>query len=162
MQKGLLIGIVIVVALGAIGVFWMFQSRPAGEALPLVPQTVSPLGTTGGLSPMPTVSPATGIGGSPQVSPTASTTAMTLSITSSGFSPAEVTVPVNGTVTFVNNDTQQHQPSSAPHPSHTEYPGLNSPVLAPGQSFTATLTRAGTFKVHDHLNPGLRATIIVR
>ncbi len=160
MQKGLLIGIVIVVAILAIGAFWMFQSRPAGESLSL--PTVSPLDTTGGLSsPLPTRAPTTPTG-SPQASPAASATAITVSSTATGFSPEEVTVPVNGTVTFVNNDTRQHQPSSAPHPLHTEYPGLNSPVLAAGESFTATLTRAGTFTVHDHLNPGLRATITVR
>lgn len=163
MQKSLLIGVVIVGTILAVGAFWMFQSRPVGEAVPLVSATASPLGTTGELSsPMPTLSPATGAGASPQASPTTSATAMTVSVTANGFSPAVVTVPVNGTVTFVNNDTQQHQPSSAPHPLHTEYPPLNSSVLTSGQSFTVTFTRAGTFNVHDHLNPGLRATITVR
>lgn len=154
MQKGLGILVAVVVAVIALGAFWMLRGQPAGEIVP----TVSP-------TPTPTASPISGdlpgVVSSP-TSPSIPRSGVTVSVTAVGFNPSRLDVPVNGTVTFVNNDTQSRQPSSEPHPLHTNYPPLNSPVLASGQSFTVTFTRAGTFGFHDHLNPGLRGTVTVR
>ncbi|TSC71708.1 MAG: plastocyanin-like protein [Parcubacteria group bacterium Gr01-1014_38] len=164
MQKGLGIGIAVILVVVLIAVFWMFRGQPAGETLLPVPPTATPLDGTGRF-PSPTASADTG-GlpgvGSPQASPTVPTSGATVSIATTGFSPATVSVPVNGTVTFTNSDTQSHQVSSDPHPIHTNYPPLNGDVLAPGQSRTVTFTQAGTFGYHDHLNPGLRGTVTVR
>jgi len=167
MQKGLGIGIAVILVVVVIAVFWMFRGRPAGETLLPVPPTATPLDGTGRFL-SPTASTDTG-GlpgvGSPQASPTVPTSGATVSIAAAGFSrfsPATVSVPVNGTVTFTNSDKQSHQVSSDHHPIHTNYLPLNGDVLAPGQSRTVTFTQAGTFGYHDHLNPGLRGTVTVR
>ena len=76
----------------------------------------------------------------------------TISITSTGVVPQNVVVSVGGRVTFVNNDTVPHQPSSNPHPVHTDCPNMNQPVLNPGQSGVSTaFTAARVCGFHDHL-----------
>ena len=82
------------------------------------------------------------------------TIAATLTITSTGISPRTVTVPVGSRVTIVNNDTQQHNMNSDPHPEHTNCPALNLGVLTPGQSRTSqNLTSARVCGMHDHDQP---------
>jgi hypothetical protein len=73
----------------------------------------------------------------------------TINITSSGLSPSQaVTVPSAGQVRFVNQDTVNHQVQSA------NCSELNSPSLAPTQSFTATLGQgAKACPFVDALNP---------
>jgi plastocyanin len=84
----------------------------------------------------------------------------TITITPSGVTPANVTVTVGGRVTFVNNDTAPHQPSSDPHPVHTDCPGVNQGVLQPGQSGTTlALTAVRTCGFHDHINDNTNASM---
>jgi plastocyanin len=67
-------------------------------------------------------------------------------------------------------------PASAFHPTHTVYSGTSlsehCPDTAgtafdackgflPGQSWSFKFTKAGTWKYHDHLNPGATGTIVV-
>ena len=85
----------------------------------------------------------------------------TVRISSSGFSPDSVTIKVGGTVTFINDDSADHQVASAPHPVHTDYPKLNVGVLKPGEMGTAEFDEAGTFGYHDHLNPSLTGKVVV-
>jgi len=70
--------------------------------------------------------------------------------------PAQVTIAVGQSVTFVNNDTRAHDMASDPHPSHTECPPLNAAGgLAPGQSKnTNAFPAVRTCGFHDHSNPG--------
>lgn len=116
-------------------------SLPALDVVPEATPELSPLTTS------PTPSP---VG------------AMTVAISASGFAPATLTVKVGDTVIFTNNDAANHQVASAVHPTHLIYPPLNGPVLAPGMSHTVAFTSAGTFKYHDHLNPGLTGRIVVQ
>lgn len=82
------------------------------------------------------------------------TVAATLTITSTGISPRTVTVPIGSRVTIVNNDTQNHNMNSDPHPEHTNCPALNLGVLTPGQSRTSqNLTSARVCGLHDHDQP---------
>ncbi len=86
----------------------------------------------------------------------------TVTVTSSGFSPAVVTVKVGDTVTFVNNDSGAHWPASNPHPTHTGLSGFDAlRGLTAGQSYSFTFTRVGTFGYHDHLNVLLTGMVIV-
>ena len=92
----------------------------------------------------------------------------TVTITASGVNPATVTVAVGQAVTFVNNDSRQHEIASDPHPNHGTCPSIEAGVgvLAVGQTkVTRAFGNAGTCRYHDHLNDtnqALRGTIVVQ
>jgi len=99
------------------------------------------------------------------------TTGNTVEITSSGFSPNTLTINAGVTVIFVNKDSRSHWPASAVHPTHTVYPETGGCIgskfdackgLTQGETFSFTFNQKGTWKYHDHLNPGLTGTIIVQ
>ena len=98
--------------------------------------------------------------------PTPNPTDATITITSTGTNPKDVTINAGGRITWINNDTVQHQPSSNPHPAHTDCPALNMNVLGPGQQATSTaLTTRRNCGYHDHLNDTnatLQGTITVQ
>lgn len=102
-------------------------------------------GTSGtGSAPPGPSSPTTGA---------AQTTVIT--ITSSGVSPKNVTVPAGSQITFVNNDTIEHLMFSDPHPEHTDCPDINQVgYLLPGQSRqTGNMNIVQTCGFHDHNLP---------
>ena len=109
-------------------------------------------------------------GGSSPASPSGSTgssNATSITITSSGVSPTEVTVSPGTRVTFVNNDNRTHAMSSDPHPEHTDCPEINQVgLLQPGQSReTGNLNVVRTCGYHDHdlpTNNSLKGRIIIR
>ena len=101
---------------------------------------------------------------SPSSSPVAGTT---ITITSSGVSPKNLLVSPGAQVTFVNNDSRNHEMDSDPHPEHTDCPAINNvDLLAPGQSRqTGNLNVVRACGYHDHLNfenAALRGTITVQ
>jgi hypothetical protein len=67
---------------------------------------------------------------------------------------------------FINNDSRAHEPSSNPHPSHTQCPELNIGRLEPNQSRESGPAVGGrTCGFHDHLDEGnaaLRGSVQVR
>lgn len=98
---------------------------------------------------------------SAEETPAAAVTAV--SMTQSGFEPANLTIAANTEIAFVNNDTQLHWPASGVHPTHQICPGFDSlgPVAA-GASYKFTFTEAKTCPMHDHLNPQLKGSITVK
>ncbi len=83
-------------------------------------------------------------------------------ISSSGFSPKNITIKVGGSVTWENGDNEDHIVNSATHPTHTLFPILNQVgLIKPEGTKTLKFTTAGTFKYHDHLNPSLTGTVTV-
>lgn len=95
---------------------------------------------------------------------------VTVEMTSSGFSPKEVTVKKGGTITFVNQDSIEHWPASAMHPTHTVYPTNGGCIgstfdacngVLPGESWSFTFDSVGSWSYHDHLNPGMTGKVIV-
>ena len=96
----------------------------------------------------------------------------TMTISSTGMSPAQVTVAPGGRVLFVNNDTRGHDMEWDPHPDHQgpcTLAGVNPPgFLTPGQSReTGNFVNVQSCGFHDHDNPppgGTRwtGTILVR
>lgn len=91
----------------------------------------------------------------------------TITITAAGVSPREITVPAGSRVTFVNNDTRQHEMNSDPHPFHGDCPGIDDVgFISPGQTkLTGNLTVARRCGFHDHNLPdvtSLQGTIIVQ
>jgi plastocyanin len=98
---------------------------------------------------------ATACSGASTTSPTPGAPApssATITITSSGVSPTTVTVSAGGQVTFVNNDSRNHNMLSDPHPEHTDCPELEQVgFLTPGQSRTSgNLNTVRTCGYHDH------------
>lgn len=85
-----------------------------------------------------------------------------VTISSAGFSPKSITIKVDDTVTWTNEDSADHTVNSSPHPVHTDYPPLNLGVIKPGESKSLAFPKAGTYKYHDHLNTSLFGTITVQ
>jgi plastocyanin len=101
---------------------------------------------------------------SPTPNPGGSTGGATITITSGGVSPKNVTVTRGTQVTFVNNDTRTHEIRSDPHPSHSDCPEINQVgSVQPGNNRqTGNLTTARTCGFHDHgdaSNSSLQGTI---
>jgi plastocyanin len=80
----------------------------------------------------------------------------TITITSSGATPRNITVAPGSRVTFVNSDSRPHEMTSNPHPEHTDCPTLNDVGhLTVGQTKTSgNLNTVRTCGFHDHLDPG--------
>jgi plastocyanin len=81
--------------------------------------------------------------------------AQTITITSSGFDPAQATVATGETVTWTNNDAVAR---------HVVADGgaFDSGPIAPGRTFSFRFTRAGTFAYHDQTKTAQKGTIVAR
>jgi plastocyanin len=90
----------------------------------------------------------------------------TITITSAGVSPKDITVAVGSRVTFMNNDSIGHDMNSDPHPEHTSCPAINVGNVLAGQSRTSeNLTTARVCTYHDHNQPSntnLQGTIRIQ
>ncbi len=76
-------------------------------------------------------------------------------LTTTAFAPNTVTIAAGGSVTWTNNDTVTHT-STANNGS------WNSGSIAPGGSFTATLTTPGSYTYHCAIHPGMVGTVTVQ
>ena len=96
-----------------------------------------------------------GGGNSTPAPPTTPSNPYTFTLTSSGVSPKELTVPLGARVLFVNRDSRRHDMASDPHPEHTQCTEINSVgVLTTGQSReTDNLVSVKTCGFHDHDDP---------
>lgn len=116
----------------------------------------SPTGPSGGTSVISGTTGAPGPSGA------------TIAITAGGVNPAQVSITVGQSVTFVNNDSRSHEIASNPHPTHGSCPAVEAGLgaLAPGQTkLTQGFAGAGTCSFHDHSDPGNRAlqgSIVIR
>lgn len=122
-------------------------------------------GSSGTSSTPTTPSPATTTTTPPTTTPPVQTT--TITITANGVSPQRITVSPGTRVTFVNNDTRQHEMNSDPHPNHGDCPPIDDVgFLAPGQSKqTGNLTVVRTCGYHDHNQPdtaNLKGQIVIQ
>ncbi|MBI2141023.1 hypothetical protein HYU16_01225 [Candidatus Woesearchaeota archaeon] len=109
-----------------------------------------------------------------QQQPSAAAGVRTVLITATGFNPQTLTIKAGETVLFLNQDTAQHWPASAVHPTHVVYPEPGGCIgskfdsckgLATGEPFMFTFNEKGSWKYHDHLNccsdPAFFGTIVV-
>lgn len=96
-----------------------------------------------------------GCGGSTPTTPVPPTNPYTFTITPSGLSPKELTVPLGTRVLFVNNDSRRRNMTSDPHPEHSDCPEINTVgLLNVGQSReTGNMTVVRTCGFHDHDDP---------
>ena len=97
----------------------------------------------------------------PQVT-TQSSGQTTITATSAGFQPGNITIKTGDTVIWNNQSGNTSNISSSPHPAHTDYPPLNLGNIAPGASVSLVFPTAGTYKYHNHLNPSQYGSITVQ
>lgn len=87
----------------------------------------------------------------------------TITRNASSFTPSSVTITVGDQIKFVNTSGVSIQPSSNPHPDHTNYTALNMSVIANNSSSTTgVLNNVGTWGYHDHLDDGVTGTIVIQ
>ena len=123
--------------------------------------------TTASPSPSSSVSAASPASSASAAAPVASSQAEatgdgTITYTGSGFSPTTVTVKAGHKLIVKNATGEQIQVDSNPHPVHTDDPELNIGMIAPGATGTATLTKTGTFGIHNHLDPSDTAKVTIQ
>ncbi len=91
--------------------------------------------------------------------------------TSSGYSPSTLTIKKDETVTFKNQSSQSMWTASAVHPTHRAYPESGGCLgstfdacagVQPGGEWLFKFDISGTWKYHNHLNPGDTGTIVVK
>lgn len=166
-EKNIFIGILIV-ALIAVGVFVyrtaykgterVVQITPVtGEAPAAVPQVQSP-GVVPQASAVATPRPSTGavVTGKPTLPN------KIVQFNGNGFVPQSTTIKKGTTVAFANANIKNIWIASNPHPTHTDYPGFDSlKAIAPGNAYSFTFDRVGTWGYHNHLNPAQHGSIIV-
>src|SRR3990167_8374610 len=91
---------------------------------------------------------------------------VTITITDSGFEPASAKVKSGVIINWVNNSSKKVQIGSDNHPTHTLNKELTEggfvTELAVGESKTTTVTKAGTWGFHDHINPSMKGTVVVK
>lgn len=110
--------------------------------------------TTAAPTDTPTPTPTTA---APTDTPTAAPTSGGLSVTldHEAFAPTSLTVKVGDKVTWTNKDVEAHTVTA-------DQGAFDSGVVAVGQSFSFTFTKAGTYSYHCDIHPTMRATIIVK
>jgi plastocyanin len=79
---------------------------------------------------------------------------MTVSIKNFAFNPPNATVSAGTTVTWVNND-------QGPHTATANDGTFDSGTLQPGQSYSFTFDKAGTYAYHCNIHPYMTATVTV-
>jgi plastocyanin len=72
------------------------------------------------------------------------------------FNPAEINVPVDGSVTWTNGDTVPHTATGL------DRDALQSGAIAPGESFTQAFDAAGTFEYFCEFHPNMKGSIVVQ
>ncbi|MEK7640873.1 MAG: hypothetical protein AAB389_02655 [Patescibacteria group bacterium] len=83
-------------------------------------------------------------------------------ITGKGFEPTTIKVTAGAKVVWTNQDIRPHWPASALHPTHNLLPGFDAlQGLSEGESYSFVFEKAGVWKYHDHLNPGLVGVVEV-
>ena len=77
-----------------------------------------------------------------------------ITITSSAYTPASLTVVSGSTVTWTNNDNTIHTVT-------TEDGTINSGDIAPGSTFSKTFMTTGTYNYHDTHNTTIMGALVV-
>lgn len=93
------------------------------------------------------------------------TSGVTITHTSSGFSPADVKIKSGATITWVNDGDSEIQIGANPHPVHTGNKEVSGGgfvlTLKPGEQETVKMEKVGPFGYHDHLKASQGGTITV-
>jgi plastocyanin len=80
-----------------------------------------------------------------------------------GFHPQTLTIDAGDTVEFENKGSDDAWPASNVHPTHLLYRGFDAKKpLLPGDSYSFTFTKTGSWGYHNHLEPDVQGTIVVK
>jgi plastocyanin len=170
-MKNVWIWIVIIVILGVGGFMWWQNSQSASMNVESGPvETASEnTGVPNTVTASDASSTATVQVGEPAVADT-----VTITYDGKAFTPAQVTIKKGDTVKFKDADGKMWV-ASGPHPGHTGYDGTsrsthcaqgyNGPAAfdqcVPGESYSFTFDKAGTWPYHDHVNASAFGKIVV-
>jgi len=168
-MNGKTVGIIVLVIVVLLGGWWLMSGSSSTTNTTTTTVTEENNNTTPSTTGSTTTSP----------KPTGTTAAKTvITYTDNGFSPKNVTVPLGGTVTFVNQSSHGMWVASDVHPTHTDYDGTtkNAHCAAgytgpipfdeckpdgAGASYTFTFTKAGSITYHNHVFASDTGTITV-
>lgn len=167
-MKALIWIVAVLIILG--GVWWYF-SMP----VPVAPMPTPTIDTTSP-NPATTTDNATTSSTTPSTGASGDNAPMTATViySAQGFTPATVTVPIGGTVKWINQSGTSMWVATNEHPSHTIYagttrqqhcPDANNTAFdqcAPGNEYSFTFSKAGSWKYHDHMNAIRGGTVIVK
>ncbi|MDP3004153.1 MAG: hypothetical protein Q8N43_01435 [Candidatus Azambacteria bacterium] len=143
---------IIIVAVVLAGGYFLFKGT--SQPTPPVPQTSNQQTVPQSSNQQPISQPST------EQAPVTEKNIVTYS--ESGFSPSVLRVKIGTTVSFKNEESAPMWVASNPHPIHTDYSGFDAKRgYSKGESYSFTFTKLGTWKYHNHLNPGESGTIIV-
>jgi len=77
-------------------------------------------------------------------------------LTTTAFVPNPVTIKVGDSINWVNTDSIVHTATA------NNGTAFSSGIIAPGASFKATFSTAGTFAYHCTIHPGMVGTVTVQ
>ena len=86
---------------------------------------------------------------------------ITVSLKNIAFNPSNVTVPVGGTVKWVNDDSVGHDVTKQGGPGPNFKSG-SAGGLSNGATFSETFKTAGTIKYRCTIHPGMTGTVTVK
>jgi plastocyanin len=102
---------------------------------------------------VPTNTPTAAPTNTPTTGPSSSGNSVT--VMNFAFSPATLTVMTGTKVTWTNHDTVTHTVTA-------DQGAFNSGPLSPGNSFSFTFNKAGTYSYHYNIHHSMMATVIVQ
>lgn len=87
-----------------------------------------------------------------------------VSITSSGFIPATISIKAGQAIVWTNSDTKTHEVASDPYPNDNALAGfVDKQPLNQTETYSFIFDKAGTYTYHDTLNPyKFHGTVIVK
>jgi plastocyanin len=81
-----------------------------------------------------------------------------INIANMAFTPSQITVAKGGTVTWTNNDSTTHTVVD----DLSNIGGPNSGDIKPGDKYSFTFNKTGSFQYHCSIHPSMRGTIVVK
>jgi plastocyanin len=104
-------------------------------------------------------------GSGPSTSPATTQTLVpgtaTVNIQNFAFNPASITITKGTTVTWVNEDTTNHQIVNDAQGSIAQGALFTSDSLPKGASYSFKFDNPGTYSYHCSIHPSMKATVIV-
>ena len=153
---------IVVVAVVVLGGYFLFKKTP--QTIPSDSQTSNqqPINQSSDPEQIPQQSPESQI---PMVEENVVT------YINSGYSPTTLKIKKGETVIFKNESSQSMWTASGAHPTHRIYPTTGGCLgstfdacagIQPGNIWSFKFDISGTWKYHNHLNPGDTGTIDVQ
>jgi plastocyanin len=116
-------------------------------------QTAAPVQPIATVTSPPQTTEMQTVTATPTLQKTPSVSENTIRIKNFAFDPANITMKVGSTVRWVNQDSVPHRILFAD--------GADSTILAPSQSWSRKIDKAGTFDYSCTIHPTMQGTVIV-